>query len=300
MSIAEQPGTSAIATKGWLSAHKWLLLRRSSQLTILLVFLIGPWFGIWIIKGNLASSLILGVVPLSDPYVLLQSLFAGHKLAATALSGGAIVLAFYLLFGGRLYCSWVCPVNVLTDAATWLRRRLQIKGGAHFSRNLRYWVLAMTLVVAMLSGSLAWELINPVSMFHRGVIFGIGLGWLVLLSVFLFDLFISREGWCGHLCPVGAFYSLLGKAAVLRISAAARERCDDCMDCFIVCPERQVIKPALKGAAHSSPIIISHQCTNCGRCIDVCARDVFKFSTRFNTTLSTNDSKVARIKEVIS
>jgi len=298
MRLGEHPGATAITSKGWWLAHKWLLLRRTSQLGVLSLFLLGPEFDIWLIKGNLTSSLILDVVPLSDPYVLLQSLFAGHKLLNTALSGGAIVLAFYLVFGGRLYCSWVCPVNMLTDTAAWLRRRLLIKGGAHFSRNLRYWFLAMTLIVAMASGSIAWELINPVSMFHRGVIFGVGLGWLVVLSVFLFDLLISREGWCGHLCPVGAFYSLLGKCAILRVSAAARERCDDCMDCFIVCPEPQVIKPALKGGVHSSAVILSHNCTNCARCIDVCATDVFKFSTRFYVNSATKNSKVCRIKEV--
>ena len=43
-----------------------------------------------------------------------------------------------------------------------------------------------------------WELINPVSMAHRGIIFGMGLAWVVLLGVFLFDLLISRHGWCGN------------------------------------------------------------------------------------------------------
>ena len=63
--------------------------------------------------------------------------------------------------------------------------------------------------------------------------------------------------------------------------AAGRQACDDCMDCFEVCPEHQVIKPALKGAPDGiGPLIDSGNCTNCGRCIDVCARDVFRFTTR--------------------
>jgi ferredoxin-type protein NapH len=48
-----RPGAEAIAEKGWLAAHKWLILRRSSQIGILLAFLVGPWFGLWIVKGNL-------------------------------------------------------------------------------------------------------------------------------------------------------------------------------------------------------------------------------------------------------
>lgn len=275
-------GTDAIQSKGWLRAHQWLLLRRASQIGILAAFLLGPWAGIWIVKGNLAYSLTLGTLPLTDPFVLLQSLAAGHVPEKLALIGVGIVLVFYLLVGGRVYCSWVCPVNMVTDLAAWLRQRFNIKGGAHLSRSLRYWMLAMTLVLAGASGVIAWEMINPVSMLHRGLIFGIGTAWMIILGVFLFDLFVSRAGWCGHLCPVGAFYSLLGKFSLVRVGATKRAQCNDCMDCFVVCPEPQVIKPALKGAGMNiGPLIMSSQCTNCGRCIDVCSKQVFEFGLRF-------------------
>ena len=78
---------------------------------------------------------------------------------------------------------------------------------------------------------------------------------------------------------MGAFYSLLGPAALLRVGAVRREACDDCLDCFVACPEPQVIKPALKGAADGrGPVITDMNCTNCGRCIDVCNLNVFEFA----------------------
>jgi ferredoxin-type protein NapH len=59
------------------------------------------------------------------------------------------------------------------------------------------------------------------------------------------------------------------------------------MDCFEVCPEPQVIRPALKGEAKGvGPVILSADCTNCGRCIDVCSKDVFTFGMRFNNSAS--------------
>jgi ferredoxin-type protein NapH len=180
----------------------------------------------------------------------------------------------------------VCPMNPLTDAAAWLRMRLGIKGGAHVSRRTRYAVLALTLVVAAASGSVAWELVNPVSMLHRGLIFGIGVMWAILLAVLLFDLFVMRRGWCGHLCPMGAFYSLPAYFSVLRVVAARRKRCNDCLDCFAVCPEPVVIRPALKGSGGAGPVILAANCTNCGRCIDVCAPDVFEFGTRWSARAS--------------
>ena len=280
----ERPGAEAVAARGWLSAHKWLLLRRASQFGILALFLAGPWFGAWIVKGNLNYSYTLDILPLADPYLLLQALVTGHLPEKLALIGVAIVLAFYLLVGGRGYCSWVCPVNPVTDLAHWLRVRLGIKGGAHISRATRYWILGATLVVSLATGTIAWEMFNPVSMVHRGLIFGVGFAWAVLLAVFLFDLFVMRHGWCGHLCPVGAFYSLIGKAAVTRVALPARAACNDCMDCFAVCPEPQVIRPALKAIGGTPPMILEANCTNCGRCIDVCSKDVFAFGTRFATT----------------
>lgn len=281
--LPRSPGAEARSKKGWWGANRWLVLRRASQLGVLLLFLVGPIYGWWLVKGNMASSLTLDVLPLTDPFLVLQVMATGHWPLTSALIGAGIVLAFYLLVGGRVFCSWVCPINLVTDAAEWLRYRFNLRGGARFSRDVRYWLLGAVLLVTAVTGTLAWELVNPVSMVFRGLVFGMGLAWGMVAAIFLLDLFVSRRAWCGHLCPVGAFYSLLGVVSPLRISAAQREKCDDCMDCFAVCPEQQVIKPALKGAEKGfGPVILSGNCTNCGRCIDVCARDVFKFDWRFH------------------
>jgi ferredoxin-type protein NapH len=49
-----------------------------------------------------------------------------------------------------------------------------------------------------------------------------------------------------------------------------------------VCPEPHVLVPALKPRAPDASIVVrSGDCTNCGRCLDVCGEDVFRFGTRF-------------------
>ncbi|WP_420209273.1 quinol dehydrogenase ferredoxin subunit NapH [Candidatus Electronema sp. JC] len=271
-------GREAVAKKGWLRAHKWLLLRRLSQLGILGIFLLGPLVGIWIISGTLSASTVLGFLPLTDPLLLVQSLVSGHLPETAAVFGFIAVLVIYSLLGGRTYCAWVCPVNLVTDAAAWTNRRLELKKNLSLSKTTRWWLLGFIIVLSALTGSIVWEAVNPVTALQRGLLFGMGLGWLLLAAIFVFDAFVLRHGWCGHLCPVGAAYSLLGFTAALRVKAAGRDRCTDCMDCFTVCPEPQVIRPALKGDA--SPVILSHNCLNCGRCMDVCPQDVFCFSQR--------------------
>jgi ferredoxin-type protein NapH len=294
--VPARPGAEAIAEKGWLAAHKWLILRRVSQISILLLFLVGPLFKLWIVKGNLNYSYTLDVLPLADPYLLLQSVLAGSLPEKLALIGVVIVLLFYLLVGGRTYCSFVCPVNLVTDLANWLRARLGLKGGAHLSRATRYWILAATLVTAAVTSTIAWEMVNPVSMLHRGLIFGMGFAWAIILAIFLFDLFVMRHGWCGHLCPVGAFYSLIGKLSWLRVKLPNRAACNDCMDCFAVCPEQQVIRPALKGIDGTPPVILEANCTNCGRCIDVCSKDVFSFGSRTVGANAVGDHSATKIQ----
>lgn len=276
-----RPGQSAVAEKGWFAAHKWLIARRVSQVSILALFLIGPLAGLWIVKGNLSASMTLDVLPLTDPFLLAQSVLSGSLPVLSGVIGAAIVVGFYALVGGRVFCSWVCPVNMVTDLAAWLRRSLGLKGKSGLNRGVRYWLLGLVMLFPLVTGVIVWEYVNPVSMFHRGLIFGMGAAWMVILAVFLFDLFVSDRGWCGRLCPMGAFYGLIGRGALVRVSAARRAQCDDCMDCFAVCPEPQVIKPALKGAEKGlGPVILDINCTNCGRCIDVCGKDVFQFDLR--------------------
>ncbi len=275
------PGREAAQNKGWIKSQKWLLLRRSSQLTILGLFLLGPLAGIWIVRGSFSASLTLGFLPLTDPLILLQSFVAGHAVAVKALMGALIVAVFYALIGGRVYCSWACPVNLVTDASAWLNRRLDMKKSLSMSRYTRYWLLGMILVMAAVTGAIIWEWLNPVTIFQRGLLFGMGMGWFMVTVIFILDTFVVRRGWCGHICPVGTFYSLLGFVSILRVNAAQRDQCTDCMDCFTVCPEPQVIRPALKGDEDSSTMIFSNNCINCGRCIDTCPHNVFRFSKRY-------------------
>ncbi len=273
------PAHAEAARRSLLHRSRWLLARRASQLLVLALFMLGPCAGVWIARGTLASSELFGVLSLTDPFVALQSLLARHALQGSALIGAAIVAAVFVLAGGRAYCAWVCPINPVTDLASWLRTQLKLPAlmrGVKPDRRLRLAVLLAALAVSALLGSVAWETMNPITLLQRALVFGLAGGWGVVLALFLFDLLLPR-GWCGHLCPVGAFYGLLGRVALLHVSAARRDACTHCGDCFKVCPEPHVIAPALYGAARSrAPVIESADCTRCARCLDVCADDVFR------------------------
>lgn len=284
MSENRHPEPAALKRRGLLRANRWLIARRAAQLSFFLLFAAGPWFGVWIAKGTLASSLTLGILPLTDPLIVLQSFAARHVPETAALTGTAIVLAAYLIVGGRTYCAWVCPLNAIADAAAMVRRwsGLPMKP-LKLPRETRLYVLGAALAASVLTGTIAWELVNPITALYRAALFGIAASFGPALIVFFFDLSAGPNAWCGHLCPVGAFYGLLNRGALLRVSAHARAACTDCMDCYAACPEAHVIPPALKTKrTDASPLILSPDCTACGRCIDVCSEDVFRMTHRFD------------------
>ena len=271
--------------------YRYLILRRFTQSSLLLLYFAG---NIWawsafkdnaflkalspILKGNLSSSKFLDFVPMSDPYAVLQMFAAGAVIASDVLIGAVIITVFYMLIGGRAFCSWVCPVNIITDAANFLRRKLEInriQNKVPSTRNLRYWVLALSLIISAIMGITAFEFISPISMVHRGIVFGLGFGWAAMLIIFLFDLFVLKNGWCGHICPLGGFYSVVGKFSLIRVHHNA-DNCTLCMKCKTVCPEVHVLSMIGK---ESLPVL-SGECTNCARCIEVCDDNALEFSIR--------------------
>ena len=92
---------------------------------------------------------------------------------------------------------------------------------------------------------------------------------MLIGALFLFDLFVSRRAWCGHLCPVGAFYGLIGRYGRLKITATPTETCDPsgCSRCMTVCPEPHVWAPVVSKQAQA---VTSGDCTRCGACLDEC------------------------------
>ncbi len=266
---------------GKLWAWRYLILRRVTQFSVLLLFFATAHWA-WVvagqplISGNLSASSLLGVIPLADPFAVLQILFSRHLLATEVLIGAAIVLVSYALVGGRVFCSWVCPVNPVTDLAGWLRNRFDLANALHLNRNLRYYMVALVLVLSLVAGLAAFEWVSPIAMLHREIIFGIGMGLIGVAGIFLFDLMVVRHGWCGHLCPLGAFYALVGKAAQVRIRFD-ETTCTRCGECIRVCPEPQVLN--LNQAARLGRVA-SGECTNCGRCVPICPEDSLSFDLR--------------------
>lgn len=258
--------------------YRYLLMRRFTQIAILVLYIGANVWGWKILRGNLSASSLFSTIPLADPYAVAQMAVTGAAVGMDVLLGALIITLFYGVIGGRAFCSWVCPINIITDAAAWLRRKLkfsEVQKRFYISRSVRYWILGLGLILSAVMGVAAFELISPVSMAHRGAIFGMGMGAGALVVIFLFDLLVHENGWCGYVCPLGATYSLIGKFSMIRVQHDAN-KCTDCRDCITVCPEKEVLHMINR----SSESVLMGECTNCGRCVDVCKEDALGFSIR--------------------
>lgn len=275
--LAQNAGKEAIEKLGWWRAHRFLVLRRLCQLTIIALFMAGPTLGV--LTGNLSSSMLLDTVPLSDPLIVLQALATGHIPEFNALLGVVIVVVFYAILAPRAFCAWVCPLNIVTDLAAWLRRKFNIKASYRWSPAIRYWLIPVLMLGSALSGAILWTWLDPVAALHRGLVFGMGAGWVLIALVFVLDLLLVEHGWCGHLCPLGAAYGVIGRKSLLRVTAVRREDCTKCMDCFYVCPEPEVLRQPLKEGDRR---VMVQNCISCGRCLDVCPEQVFEFKNRLD------------------
>ena len=260
----------------YLYRRRFLIARRFTQISLLFMYAGANIYGWEIARGNFSSSVLFNTIPLSDPFAVLQMFFAGAFISADILIGAFVVLAVYGIIGGRFFCSWVCPVNIITDTAAWIKKKLSFKTKEKqltLSRSIRYWIIAVTFILSFLFSLSAFEMISPIGIAHRGIIFGFGFGWFFLLAIFLFDLFSQEHGWCGHICPLGGFNAIIGKYSLIKV-IHNQEKCLYSFACFNVCPENEILRMVGK----KSVVITGAECVKCGRCIEVCNNDAFEVS----------------------
>lgn len=259
---------------------KWWFIRRSTALVILGLFIFSAWGENNILVGNFSASTFLGLIPAVDPLMALQSFLATGDLYRTAVIGAILVSLLYLVVGGRAFCGWVCPLGLVLDFAHWLSGKLPVKKPFHgFPASTKYYLLAVVLIAPAISGYAIYEMYNPISLLHRSILFGgMGIGltsWLIIALLFIYELAAAKPGWCKSLCPLGAFYSLLGRFSLVRV-VADQTRGAIPKSVGEVCPE----PVALGNIINNQPG--AGECTLCGACVDRAGNGSLRFSMKPN------------------
>ena len=242
---------------------KWWPLRRTLQLSVI-ALIASPLFGLTVFRGNLSAGELFGI-GLADPLAFLQATIASHVFVVSFLGSAALVAGFYFLVGGRTFCGWVCPVYLLTELGDKLRRRLGT-GQRTFALSGIRWSFAVTIFISLVAGIPLFEILSPIGITTRAVMFQAWLPLLLVLAILAAEVVVVPHVWCRSLCPVGGFYSLLGHFSPLRVGFTPH-LCTHCGECTHVCPVEEVLAPSLEEGRLQ---ITSGNCTRCGDCIDIC------------------------------
>jgi len=226
------------------------------------------------IKGTTWSGTFFGL-KLSDPLAVLGQTAAGFEVYWPFILTGLIPILLTVILG-RFFCGWICPATFLyelnTNLGAWIHKAGIPIGQRHFDRRIKYLVLIVGLVLSALTGSVLVAAIYPPAIIGREIYYAIALGGFGAGAVFfvltlLFDLLVSRRGFCRYLCPGGALYSLLGRYRLLRIKREVTQ-CNDCAKCNAICEFE--LDPMKDG--------FGQECNNCTACIAICPTDALLFN----------------------
>jgi ferredoxin-type protein NapH len=266
-------------------AKRWILV-----IAIHLLFFLSFAIDIQTLEGTLNGSRFLGF-HMIDPFTTLEMYLASHHLHINIIIGVSTVVVFYLLVGGRSYCSWVCPYGILSEIGEKWHNTLVAKKiikSRKFDHRIRYIFWFIFLTLSFTSGYLVFETFNVVGIMSRFIAYGWSITLVWVLVVLAFEVFFSRRAWCTYICPIGTTYGMIGKASALRIEW--NDNCDSCMVCHDVCFEPQVLeitkakyKKQIDEKSITSEYITGADCTLCGRCVDVCHEDALKFDFRLKS-----------------
>lgn len=161
-----------------------------------------------------------------------------------------LLLLLSLLLGltmGRVFCGWVCPITAVMSFTSFgksIRLPLQTK-----------YLFLIATALAIYSSYRGW--ISPSSEAIR-LTFGGIVGFAVASSLFTSRFF------CTNLCPVGAYFSLLGILRAFRLKVG--EECKGCRKCNHVC-EMSI------DVMNSKPM---YECSLCWNCVDTCPYKAIK------------------------
>ena len=228
------------------------------------------------IKGTTWSGTLFGL-KLSDPLAVVDQASTGMKLYWPFILTAAIPLVFTLVFG-RFFCGWICPATFLYELndnlGTWLRKAGLPISQRRMDERLKYLVLGIGVALSAATGAVLLAAVYPPAIIGREIYYavavgGFGGGTLFFLMTLLFDLMVSRRGFCRYLCPGGALYSLLGHYRIFRVQRNVAT-CNDCAKCNVVC---QFGLDPLRDN-------FGRECNNCTACIAVCPTDALKFGLK--------------------
>ncbi len=172
----------------------------------------------------------------------------------------------------RAFCGTICPLGTLQALSGAAGKK--IFGAKRFVlpakwdrylRFLKYAVLALTIFMAVATGTLWIQTFDPwVAYSHifnpAELMAGYAIGLGILVASLVASFFIELA-FCKYLCPMGAMTALVGLVSPFKVRRNA-DSCTSCGLCDKSCPVNIQVSTA--------KAVTSAECITCGGCVAAC------------------------------
>lgn len=262
-------------------SYKWRKWRWTSIIVINLLFVVSYWYDVQLVEGALTASRFVGF-HMADLNAALQVVLA-YKVLLINLVIGIVTVAFlWWLVGGRSFCSWACPYHLLAEFAEMAHLKLVALGlvtDHPLHRGTRTVMWLVFVVLAFVTGYTVFEVVSPVGILSRALIYGGGLALFWVAILLLIEIFYSRRFWCRYMCPIGLTYGVLGTVSPVVVHYDLNH-CLHEGECRAVCMVPHVLDLTIKGRASDVEMNIGADCTRCGMCLEACPTGALTFKIR--------------------
>jgi len=186
----------------------------------------------------------------------------------------AITLVIALIFR-RSFCGLICPFGAIQEFFGKIGQRIFKKRfimPAKIDKPLRYLkyvILAITVFYAWKTAGLWMAPYDPWSAYAH-LPEGLSSVWaesavgLIILIITVVGSLVYDRFFCKYLCPVGAFYAIVGKASPYRV-VRDENKCIDCGLCTKKCPVNIDVQHLKE--------VKSSECISCQTCVLNCPKE---------------------------
>jgi cytochrome c oxidase accessory protein FixG len=246
-------------------------MRKVIHLACFLIFLLLPFFNI--VRADIPRQ---------------RFYFAGYELWINEFAIIFFTLMFLMflvvvssVFYGRVYCGYLCPQMIFSEASLNLEARLRKwvvrkfigwkpKARERLQRALFYTVVSIGSV--FLAFVFISYFVEPRDLLHRLLALDIrtaaGISGAAVTLITFLDFAFLRLRFCTTVCPYGYLQGMLGDDHTLLVHYRdEKSECIECKKCVRVCPMGIDIR--------ESPFQI--ECVHCAECIDACDEILAKF-----------------------
>lgn len=231
-----------------------------------------------------AAGLALAALDAAMGATIVGRLLLRTQLVPAILAGSAMWIVVWVVATitfGRVYCSTVCPLGTLMDAAARCGRMAGKGASARYRylppRNGVRFLMPTIVAAALCLGCTAVAKFTDPSYIYSKIVIAVArpfaIGFGSLAGAFLAFVLVSCVAWrsgrvlCNTVCPAGGLLGLLSRAPIYRVDintdlcthcgkcedackagcinlkdcTVDNSRCVMCMDCTAACPDSAII-----------------------------------------------------------